>query len=227
MALDTKYFIICFAISSFILIPVVNVQAASSTRYYAGYYYNGSGRWGVKADIFIEWLEMPLNQWAAEWDCIILQYYPGLYWLQTGYIQHYIWVIFFPVVYWRFYAEKMDENGHWIEELLPLAPIPGHTYTYTILKFPLFDLWIYAIHEGSTQIYGSFFPLIVYHVPVDLQAFVETFTPLTHIDGSHFSKISYLYESSWRYWDRYDPKADPPYYLNEISDYEFYAYGGV
>jgi len=170
---------------------------------------------------------MPASYWAAEWVSPILQYFPGKYWVQTGFIERYYWV-FFPWIYWRFYLEKYDENGHAFYEIPWPWPIVGHTYTYKLLYTSSYNKWWFEIWEGGTGLLNGFID-VVHHTPVDYQVLVETLTTYTQIGMSHFSKISYYNGLSWYYWDTHERYiyTSPPYYLdNNNLDYEFYAYGG-
>jgi len=225
-----KYFVLLFTISAFTLIPIVNVRA-SSNRYWTGYYfynYTGSAPWGVKANIFTEWLEMPMKSWAAEWVSVVLEYYPDMLWIQTGYRQFYTWIIF-PIVYWRFYYEIVDGNPRQYNEFLSPIPLVDHTYTYAIWHDSDQNRWRFAILEGWTW-HKLGWLTVEYETVVDLQAFVETITTQTNIGGSHFSQIAYYNESAplnWRLWNQHDPHALSPYSLDDDElDYEFYAYGG-
>ena len=165
---------------------------------------------------------MPMRSWACEWVCVILDYSP-LYWIQTGYIETYTWIIF-PIVYFDFYLEVMDDNGHYLSQWG--IPLVHHTYTYAIWYDSSASHWYYYIAEGSRVINWASVT-VVHYAPVDLQAMVETISKQTNIGGSHFSKISYSPGSGWFYWNRHSDYAYyPPYYLYEVSHYEFFAYGG-
>ncbi|RLG72598.1 MAG: hypothetical protein DRO23_10195 [Thermoprotei archaeon] len=60
----------------------------------------------------------------------------------------------------------------------------------------------------------------------DVQAFSKTTIGEINIDGAHFSELSYFNGRGFPLWNHHVPRADPPYYLVEVSDYKFYAYGG-
>jgi len=61
----------------------------------------------------------------------------------------------------------------------------------------------------------------------DYQAFVETTTGESCIDGSHFRELIYYEEpNSPSYWETRIPRFTRPYSLVEVSHYEFYVYGG-
>ena len=221
------YFLFFLTMLSFIYLPIANASAASSNRYYAGYYYYGystTAPEGVKANIYTKntgippWFEV-----VAEWDTVVLSYSPK-YWVQLGYTIHWDWFIF-PYVTVDFYKEKMDSNGRYFSYLLILKPLFGHTYTYKLLLTEAGE-YTYYVHEGSTLIYSG--TMSVYpSSPKDLQAFVETSHTGIIITGSHFSSLRYRQSSRfWPFWNTHDPHDTGPYSVNEISHYEFTASGG-
>ena len=62
----------------------------------------------------------------------------------------------------------------------------------------------------------------------DLQAMSEMTSTTICINGTHFWDLSYWDGRSCPYWDRHVPEDSlvDPYHLVEVSDHEFYAYGG-
>jgi hypothetical protein len=222
-----KYLILLFALSSFILIPVVNVRAASADqdKWYAGYWYNMpvTYPWGVKADIYRIDPHVPIWQFVCEWVSVIISYNPK-YWVQTGYLLEWFFL-------WRrntFYIEKWDVGGHFLRRYG--NPYPGHTFTCAIWWDPdyLPPSWYWAILEGWTWLHWGHIYTNPYGA-IDYQAFIESTTPSISITGSHFTKICYYDPSdpyNWVYWNFcvYDP--DPPYVIDARFYYEFYAYGG-
>ena len=221
------YFLLFLAIAGIMFLPIVNVKAASSNRYYSGYYYygySGTAPDGVQAEIFTKNTGIPpFFEFVAEWDTIIISYSP-LYWVQLGYSIHWGWFIF-PYVTQDFYKEKWDANGHGQWWLIPLKPLFDHYYKYKLLLTGPGE-FSYYIYEGSSTIYSGIIS-VTHYTPRDLQALVETTHTLINIGGSHFYYLRY-HESgaSWPLWNRHYPKVDYPYSLNQISHYEFSASGG-
>jgi hypothetical protein len=225
----SKYFVFFITLLSFIYLPRVNVNAASSNRYYAGYYYSGtqpSAPEGVKAKIYAKNTGIPpWFEFAAEWIDVRISYSMN-YWVQTGYIIHWTWVII-PLVTVDFYIERMDYNGHGLWYLWwPGKPLFGHTYTYKLLLTDINE-WSYYIYEGSTVLYSGIVNVDPY-TPRDLLAFVETTHTDICISGSHIWDLRYLQSStSWPLWNQHIRYTTSPYYLDSNNlDYEFYAYGG-
>ena len=190
------------------------------TRYYAGYAL-GDGYYGVAGDIYTIDPAIPVDEIFAQWVDIVIDPHMG-YWIQTGYTAG-------PDTGYelRFYVETMDENGHkliWVPNVVPRA---GITYTYIITGgiFNNKEGWEVIIRQGSTDLYTT----IVYTNPYtadDLHAFSETSTYLINIDGTHFSSLSYYTGRSFPLWYQHYYYVDPPYWIQQISHYEFYAGGG-
>lgn len=221
--LELKYFLLLLSISTFVFLPIVNVRADSGNRYYAGYFGNNNPQ-GVKGTIFTEDAPPPTWEVFAEWVDIQISYSP-LYWVQLGYTEQWIWAIFFPVITINFYLEKQDSINRW-SAICVLKPIVGHTYTYELYYqtggiYPWhFKVWEWSnlIWQGETITSPSGY--------VDLQAFVETSLTSINIDGSHFTNLKYYTGSNWYLWDSYTPYSTPPYYVQQVHAYEFYAGGG-
>jgi len=229
---DMKYFLILITLGSFILVPIVNVNAASSSRWHVGYYYYGhsaSAPDGVMADIYCVSPNIPLFNMMCQWVSIVTSYSPA-YWVQVGYRKQFTlfpFIIPFPVVYWSFYSERNDAWG-WAQYWCGF-PLSTHTYRFLIY------LWSYGsshgnyrwyIHEGGTQLYWGDL-IMKYYEPIDLQVMSETTISSISIWTSHFSNIKYRNDSlEWSLWDRHVPAADPPYVLQQISHHEFYAWRG-
>ena len=71
--------------------------------------------------------------------------------------------------------------------------------------------------------------IIIYAVPysaVDLQAFSETTTTSMRIDNTHFNGLRYYTGRSFPLCDDREARVNPPYWIQEISHYEFKAGGG-
>lgn len=222
-----SFFLLFIALIGFVFLPIVNVSAASSNRYYSGYYYygyGGSAPEGVQASIYTKNTGIPpWFEFVAEWDTIIINYNPN-YWVQLGYIIHWVWIIF-PFATVDFYKEKMDSNGRGFSLLLPLKPLFGHTYKYKLLLSGTGE-FSYYVYEGTTTIYSGTISVAQYTTR-DLQAFVETTHTNIKIDGSHFTSLKYRQSgSSWPLWNRHYGYRTSPYSLNQISHYEFKASGG-
>ncbi|MHA1643244.1 MAG: hypothetical protein ACTSUX_02225 [Promethearchaeota archaeon] len=210
----------------FIFSPISNVRATSSTRYYAGYYYNGGSgpqHEGVQGNIFTIYPHVPYSETCAEWIDISLSIYEN-YWVQLGYVHHWVWFIF-PFLTVDFYVEKNDINGRRMIYPTILKPLNTHTYTYKLLLTGSGE-FSYYVYESSNLIFSG----VINTDPdntVDLLAFVETSVTSIKIDGSHFMYLRYKYTGSqWPLWDRHEPYWDYPYYLDQRGHYEFAAYGG-
>lgn len=171
---------------------------------------------GVYAYVYTIDPTVPNYEAHFQWDTIVLDYDRG-YWLQLGYHSN-------PPYHGRiFYYEVFDSNGS-IHQDLQIAPDTGETYKYIIVYTPLPN-WKFIIRQGTTDIYSKEVSVDPYYSK-DLQAFVETTTSSINIDGTHFSNLMYYTGQAWPYWDRHYPWVDSPYYLEEISHYEFRAGGG-
>jgi hypothetical protein len=222
---ELKYFLLLLSLSTFFFLPVTNARAASNNRYYAGYIgYNNPQ--GVKGTIFTEDAPPPLWELFAEWVDIRISYSPN-YWIQTGYTEHWIWILF-PFIFAitiDFYLERVDALGHWVTWSI-LKPIVGHTYTYELYYeggglYP----WTCNIYEWQNLIWGgdTFTSPAGY---LQLQALVETSVTSINIDGSHFTNLKYYDGSNWYLWSSYIPYYTRPYYVQPVHPYEFYASGG-
>lgn len=221
------YFLLFTALISIVFLPIMNVAAASSNRYYAGYYYYGYSSTspdGVQAEVFTKNTGIPpWFEFVAEWDTIMISYSPK-YWVQLGYIIHWVWIIF-PFATVDFYKEKWDSNGHGFWWLLPFKPLFDHTYKYKLLLTGSGE-FSYYVYEGSTTIYSGTISVSQYTTK-DLQAFVETTHTGINIGGSHFYYLRYHETgASWPLWSRHYGYVNSPYSLNQISHYEFSASGG-
>ena len=201
-----------------IILPV----AAASQRYYAGYafkYIEWLTPWGTRANIYTIDTNVPTGHFYSEWVCIILRY-SSKYWIQLGYLKTDTYSV--PWFYWETY----DSSGRHL--FYVIAPtIPGRTYAFTIVHAMKTDmrLWTLVIQEGVNTIWSGEVSVNPYE-PKDHQAFVETTTATIWITGSHFNKISYFDGRSWPYWYTHVKIVTLPYYVVEVSHYEFYAGGG-
>ena len=209
-------------ILSFILISLlfaVQIITASPERYYAGYYYYGTAGYpppnGVSADIYTINKEVSGENFYAQWPCVILSY-AYKYWVQVGYNKGYdsnyqlLW-----------YVEKQDINGYQIIWYKKDSPLSGITYHYYLYQPRGTTIW----RAGVTGYFEQELEVSPYTAR-DYQAFSETTTQSINIDGTHFLYISYAKGSDWYLWDRHLSRADNPYWVKEISDYEFKAGGG-
>lgn len=220
-----QYALLILAISSFFTANLQYGTAASSTRYYCGYFYDSDPPWGVKANIYTISPGTILFERTSQWDSIVLSYSPS-YWVQIGYKKWWVWTIFFPILYTDFYFERQDSQlyeQHWFWWY---RPVVGITYTY-IIKHIDGNHWAWYIKQGSTTRHsGNTYPNP--YSPIDFQAFSETTTKRNVITGTHFSLLSKANGgSSWVLWDTYTPYSDPPYVLQQISTYEFKGSGGT
>ena len=215
---------LCLLLSFFIgIICVMSFTSAQASRFYAGYYYfgySGQAPWGVYARIYTIDPNVPSYEAHFQWDTVILDYDRG-YWLQLGYHRNppYHGLVF----YWEVFDS--DESTH---TDLDISPTVGATYRYTIVYAEKTDptLWDFLIRDETSNTIFSLEVSANPYTPIDLQAFVETTTGSINIDGTHFSYLSYFDGRSWPLWDRHVPRADSPYWLDEISHYEFRAGGG-
>ena len=226
--------------SSFLIEPALgsntSTTGSSVSYYYAGYYLYarevGYGEWGlggVMGNIYT--ISVGILSWPpgyrhfCEWVTIILKYNPVLYWIQLGYLKK-----MYPEYTWDFYLEIRDEYGYRIEFCGPADPVPGVTYRYKIMYYGG-SKYVAEIWRGFNRIWQIVREVSPY-VGRDLQAMVETcydadLEPDICIDGSHFSELQciWFYEWEWYYWYTHVTAEDPPYKVEEVSDYEFYASG--
>ncbi len=221
--LDTKYFLMLLVFSAFFMVPISYIQAVSPYRYYAGYSSSNTPM-GIKGNILTVDPWPPINELLGEWVNIYISYSP-LYWVQTGYVLHWYFVIFWWVPTLDFYFEAQDSVGHTIS-YCALKPLVGHTYTYQIYYKQLgLYCWHFRIYEGQTYLMGLDSATNP-HTYIDLAASVETSHTGTEIDGSHFTNLKYYTGSTWNLWNTHAVICSGPYYLQQISHYEFWAYGG-
>ncbi|MGB9718678.1 MAG: hypothetical protein ACPL4E_09630 [Thermoproteota archaeon] len=198
----------------------VTLTTAQGVRYYAGYTFYGyegtSPPYGVSARIYTINKNVPTGHFYAQWPTIILSYVYG-FWVQVGYTKG--WDTNYQLTW---YAEKNDWNGweiHWIG-----TPSVGATYNYWIERYENSDVWVGGVSGYWIWDFGTLNP----NTAVDYQAFSETTTTGINIDGTRFSNLCILSYNGidWIPWFRHVPKHDPPYWLTQVSDCEFYAWGG-
>ena len=198
---------------------------ASETRWYAGYCYRdppgGWGPFGVRSKIYTIDPYVPQNEFLCQWVTVVLSY-DKKYWIQLGYDKNP------PDHGVLFYWEVYDDTGYVIEFISDPTPIAGEYYLYLIVSLEeneLYKLHIYETYDSEAGLIWQREISVDPHSAVDLQAFSETTTSDINIDGTHFNGLRYYYAGrNWRLWDRHVPHADDPYWVYEISDYEFYAY---
>ena len=221
--LELKYFLFLLSLSTFVFLPISNVQAVSSTRYHAGYYGHNNPQ-GVKGTIFTEDSPPPIWELFAEWVNIRISYAPN-YWVQLGYQEHWIWLIFFPIVTIDFYFERNDVTGRYAS-ISFLKPVVGHTYKYTIYyQTGGLYCWHFNVYEWQNLIWGGD-TVTNPQGYIGIEAFVETSVTSINIDGSHFSSLKYYTGSDWYLWTSYTPHSTGPYAVQPVYPYEFYAWGG-
>ncbi len=222
-----SYTLLILELLFFIFSPISYVKATSSTRYHAGYFYyedSGPSVEGVQGNIFTIYPHVPWSEICAEWVTIVISYNYN-YWVQTGYIHHWIWAIFFPILTVDFYIEENDNNGRSMKYPAIVKPLMDHTYKYKLLLSGPGE-FTYYIYEGTNLICSGIINTNPYSTQ-DLQAFVETSVSSIKVDGSHFTYLRYrLTGSQWPLWDRHEPSWDYPYYLDQRGHYEFAVYGG-
>ena len=196
------------------------VLAQQTVRYYAGYTF-GKGYYGVSGDIYTINPSVQGSNFIAQWVTIIISH-SREYWIQVGYNKG------FDTQYkLKFYVEKMDANGYSIIWVSSVTPSPSTTYTYIIVGGVFNNKygWEVTIRRGIDDLYST----VIYTNPYtaeDLQAFSETTTTKINIDNTHFSSLSYYTGRSFPLWDQHSAHVDKPYWIQEISDYEFKAGGG-
>ncbi|MGC9014354.1 MAG: hypothetical protein ACP5KW_08300 [Thermoproteota archaeon] len=197
---------------------------AQASRLYVGYFYfgppGGNAPWGVYSRILTINPAIPTYYAHLQWVTIMLSY-DRYYWLQTGYYKD--GTKNNPVFYWEVF-----DSSQKISYKLSIGPTTGATYSYTIVHAQKTDpkLWDFLIRDSSGQtIFNKEISADPY-VPIDLQAFVETTTSYINVGGTHFSYLSYYNGQSWLLWNRHAAYVDPPYWLDQVSHYEFKAGGG-
>jgi len=211
---DMKYFLVLLAIGSFILIPIGKVNAATSSRFYAGYMYVNYDPDGVRANIYCVSPSVPAWHMRAHSVSAMLSYSP-LYWLQIGYTKQ---NMFFYVI-WNFYREHKDSTGYGVYRWG--FPLSGHTYNFRIWERPYGLQW--RVYEGSTYLNGGSHLYNPYNV-IDLQALAETSKTSISIGNTHYSSIQYYTGSSWNLWSNHYEYSDDPYFVQEMGHYEFKAW---
>ncbi len=216
---DMKYFLVLLSIGTFALMPIIKVNAFTSSRFYAGYDYygyEGSGPKGVRANIYCVSPSVPVGHMRSISITTMLSYSP-MYWVQIGYTkQNMFWYVI-----WNFYAERKDSTGY----VCPRwgFPLSGHTYDFRIYKSG--NGYIWKVYEGSTHL-GQGVLSANPSTPVDLQAKAETSKTSISIGNTHYDTIRSYTGSSWNLWDRHNGWADYPYRIQQISHYEFKAWRG-
>jgi len=211
----TAEMLLLLTIQALAILPFAG-QVQAATKLYAGYYFKGyewnAGK-GIDSVIYTINPYVGSGNVLYEWPCVILSYNP-LYWIQVGYTKG-------PATGYtlKYYTEKWDANGHSGVEHLPDGPAAGTSKGYMIRyngsPVGKWDLLI----QG--QIRKSY--IVNPYVAKDYQAFVES-TFACIIDGSHFSLLRYFDGSSWYYWYTHVRRADYPFWVSEISNYEFTAW---
>jgi len=197
--------------------------------YHAGYFfYNKSVTYafGVSGKIYTINPEVPAtpNDYFCQWVTVMISYKYG-YWIQLGYLKSLVKPLSQSVPTMNFYIEIVDEQGPPRHIYPDPVPQEGITYTYKIIPAFSDNKWKCIIEKGAEIIYEELEETNPFNC-VDLQAFSETSMEEINIDGTHFSKLSYFTGRGFPLWNHHVPHADPPYYVEEITDYEFYAYGG-
>lgn len=230
MSVTVKYFrdyLLYLSILSLALVyvmPPASVKAQGG-RYYVGYYFKRE-EWSAPilttGEIkFVHASGFPsYGHFAAAFMCIILDYEPNLYWIQSGLDQM---RVSGGVIQRRFYVEVTDsQHEDDITYIEDITPEDGHTYTFTICKVRFQNKYHVTIHEGITQLYSGYYYVNPY-LPRDHQAFVETSSSDIDIGTVHFSDLKYRSSRYTRYWYTHEPLEISPYDLDEISDHEFKA----
>jgi len=197
--------------------------SAQTSSLYAGYYYfgyTGQAPWGLYARIYTIDPFVPIYEGHLQWDAVVLSY-ERWYWLQLGYNKN-------PpyhnrVFYWEVFDS--DESTH---TDLAISPAIGFWYRYTIVHAQKADfrIWKFLIRDENVNTIFSQEVSANPYAPVDLQCFAETSISSINIDNTHFNYLSYYNGRSWPLWDRHVARADSPYWLQQISHYEFQAGGG-
>lgn len=214
-----KHLIVAATIVSLGIIVLINMQVllASPERFYAGYYYYGSEGYpppnGIKGDIYTIDKSVPEGNFYCQWVTVILRYRP-LYWIQIGYSKA-------PSTQYRVrsYTEKWDANGYDIQYFSFRSS--DVTYNYWISKDSSSGIWTCGSEDWSYYL-GVLNP----NSARDYQAFSETTNTAINIDGTHFMNLCYKLGNDWQFWDRHVKRQDSPYWVSEVSHYEFYAGGG-
>jgi hypothetical protein len=210
----------------------IELAHAQQSRWYAAYFlygYETFAEEGVSGKIYTINPAVPSQTFIAEWVTIVLSY-SHHYWLQVGYSKGYE-----ESYQLKYYWEQVDEMGRLYGFVAGSAPSPGtwhkymitHPYGYQESSNP--REWKICI-DGAV-VYDSFIrpDPSPYYEAVDQQAAVETTSSVIKIDESHLMSLSYFTQNKywhWVLWPTHVPRADPPYSLVQISNYEFYAYGG-
>ena len=212
-------YISVIAIAMLVVLMIYTSYSASAiTRYYAGYRLQ-QGYYGISGSIYTIDPDVTGENIFAQWVCIVVDPARG-YWVQIGYTKG------FDTNYSLvFYAEAFDYYGYRIRFFG--NPEPGTTYTYSIVAdtYNGIPIWHGYIRQGEELLYN----IIIFANPLwsyELQAFSEATSTDIVIDGTHFSELAYYADSDFLYWYTHTAHVDSPYWMEEISDYEFMAWGG-
>ncbi|MCD6095233.1 MAG: hypothetical protein J7J99_01550 [Thermoprotei archaeon] len=214
------------------LINFTPVQA-SPDRYYVGYEYYGYNLdteyapYGVLGYIITISPEIPeASNFLAQWVCVIISY-TRQYWIQVGYVKSNGLIS----DTFSFYIEVQDELGY-RRSILNIEPEVGTAYRYDITGYFSASkgyVWSVGIRKYGeiSDVYRTDVETYPYESH-DLQAMSEMTSTTICINGTHFWDLSYWDGRSWPYWNRHVPEDSlvDPYHLVEVSDHEFYAYGG-
>jgi len=211
-------------------VPYVEAQS----RLYAGYAYYGFGSygiWGVKGDILSSKIyNVPPNGFGAEWVTVILKYKP-FYWIQTGYVTRNVCYVFiFCWIERNYYIEVNDGYGHrvWYYS----GPRIGSVHRYQIINMNAYSdplnpidphYWEILIDPQNELIRKTVY-VYPYYEGVDMRAMIELTDNGIDVELAHFSSLQ-RYLAGWRLWDRVGLiQVDPPFVLERVSYYEFYAW---
>lgn len=199
------------------------IKAQDPPPYYAGYYFYGKEvpyASGVSGKIYTINPEVPGTNYFAQWVTVMLSL-RDRYWIQIGYAKD----LAHTGLTLLFYIEILDAWGHRWHWISTPKPQEGIVYKYTIVPAYSNNEWKCTIEREGNNIFEALKETNPFDC-VDLEAFSETGIGEINIDGTHFSELSYFTGRGFPLWDHHVPHADSPYYLEEIADYEFYAYGG-
>ncbi len=212
--------LLLIVITTFLLSNLVVLAQETSVSYYAGYIL-GKGYYGVSGDIYIINPSVQGPNFIAQWVNIMISCSRG-YWIQVGYDKG------ADTEYkLKFYVEKMEADGYSLTWVSGTTPSENTVYTYVIAG-GIFNNkygWKVIIRKGINDLYST----IIYTNPYrseDLYAFSETTTPEINIDNTHFSSLAYYTGRSFPLWNQHNARADKPYWIKEVSNYEFKAGGG-
>jgi len=221
VTLSKQFSKVASAVAMIMLLSLViytSYDALAVTRYYAGYRLQ-ENYFGVSGSIYTIDPDVTGENIFAQWVCIVIDPARG-YWVQIGYTKG------FDTDYnLVFYAEVNDNYGYEIRFFG--TPEPGDTYTYTIVAdtYNGTRVWHGYIRQGGTLLYEIIIPADPI-ASYELQAFSEASTTDIVIDGTHFSGLAYYTGRDFLYWYTHTVYVSSPYWIEEISDYEFMAWGG-